>query len=140
MLTASGPSGDVELVPSLTSFQSSNDKILKVAQRKGIFSTGTPGDAIVTGSHLAAKEPATKAFRVCDPAKAKLVFDPASLRVAVNQKAALPLFLVEVEADGKEGTAAGRTGRAGGRLLRRPAQGRAILSAHPHGPASGASL
>ena len=102
VLTASGPGGDVELVPSLTSFKSSNDKVLKVAPRKGIFATGSPGDVIVTGSHLAAKEPAKKAFRVCDPAKVKLVFDPANVRVLVNQKVALPLFLVEMEADGKK--------------------------------------
>ncbi|MGO9109380.1 MAG: Ig domain-containing protein [Thermoguttaceae bacterium] len=102
VLTASGPSGDVELVPSLTSFKGSNNKVLKVAERKGTFGTGTPGDAMVTGSHPAAKDPAKKAFRVCDPAKAKLVFDPASVRVLVNQKAALPLFLVEMEADGKK--------------------------------------
>ena len=57
---------------------------------------------MVTGSHLAAKDPAKKEFRVCDPAKAKLLFDPASVRVPVNQKAALPLFLVEMEADGKK--------------------------------------
>ncbi len=102
VLTASGSGGDVELVPSLTSFTSSNDKVLKVAPRKGTFSTGTPGDANVFGRHLAAKEPAKKAFRVCDPAKAKLVFDPANLRVLVNQRALLPLYLVEMEADGKK--------------------------------------
>ena len=73
-----------------------------IAGKTGLFATGTPGNAMVTGSHLAAKEPAKKEFRVCDPAKAKLVFDPASVRVPVNQKARLPLYLVEMEADGKK--------------------------------------
>jgi hypothetical protein len=102
VLTAAGPSGDVELVPSLTSFKSSNDKVLKISGSNGRFATGTPGDAMVTGSHVAAKEPAKKEFRVCDPARAQLVFDPASLRVPVNENAALRLFLVEMEADGKK--------------------------------------
>jgi len=103
VLTASGPSGDVELVPSLTSFTSSDDKVLKmIPDKTGLFAAGAPGNAMVTGSHLAAKEPAKKEFRVCDPSKAKLLFDPASARVPVNQKAALPLFLVEMEADGKK--------------------------------------
>ncbi len=102
VLTASGPTGDVELVPSLTSFKSSNDKVLKVAEKTGLFATGTVGNAMVTGSHLAAKEPAKKEFRVCDPARMKLAFDPAAVRVPVNEKALLPLYLVEMEADGKK--------------------------------------
>lgn len=94
VLTASGPSGDVELVPSLTVFKSSDDKVLKMIPGKtGLFATGTPGNAMLTGSHLAAKEPAKKEFRVCNPAKAKLVFDPPVVRVPVNQKAALRLML-----------------------------------------------
>jgi hypothetical protein len=102
VLTASSPKGDVELVPSLTSFKSSDDKILKVFEKNGKFAAGTPGNATVVGSHVAAKDPATKDFRVCDPARAKLVFDPASIRIPINTKAALPLYLVEMEADGKK--------------------------------------
>ena len=93
VLTASGPSGDVELVPSLTSFKSSNDKVLNVKEKTGLFATIIPGSAMLTGSHLAAKDAAKKEFRVCDPARAKLLFEPASVRVPINEKAALRLFL-----------------------------------------------
>ena len=103
VLTAYSNKGDVELVPSLAKYQSSDNKILKMLTSvPGLFATGLAGDAVVTGSHPAAKDPAMKKFRVCNPAVAKLIFDPASARVVVNQKAALPLFLVEMEPDGKK--------------------------------------
>ena len=103
VLTASGSGGDVELVPSLIKFTSSDDKVLKlIAGKIGLFATGNAGSAVLTGSHLAAKEPAKKEFRVGDPAKMKLVFKPDNVRVPVNQKAALSLLLVEMEADGKK--------------------------------------
>ena len=60
-----------------------------IPEKTGLFGTVIPGNAMLTGSHLAAKEPAKKEFRVCDPAKAKLMFDPASVRVPVNEKAPL---------------------------------------------------
>ena len=120
MLTASSPAGDVELVPSLTVFKSSDDKVLKVRQT-GLFGTGTPGGATLIGSHLAAKDPAKKEFRVIDPARAKLLFDPAKVSVLVNQKAALPLFLVEMEADGvKEKQRAELLGQGVGYYLAQP--------------------
>jgi hypothetical protein len=102
VLTASSPGGDVDLVPSLTSFKSSADKVLKVAEASGKFATSLAGTATVVGNHPAAKDPAQKEFRVCDPAKAKLLFDPANARLTVNQRAALPLWLVEMEDDGKK--------------------------------------
>ena len=121
VLTASGPSGDVELVPSLTSFKSSNDKVLKVAEKTGLFATGDPGNVMLTGSHLAAKEPAKKEFHVCDPAKMKLAFDPASVRVLVNQKAAMPLFLLEMEEGGtKEKQRAELAGQGVGYYVEKP--------------------
>ena len=70
------PSGDVELIPSLASFKSSKGKVLNVTEKTGQFAAVNPGDAVVTGSHVAAKDPAEKEFRVCDPANAKVVFDP----------------------------------------------------------------
>ena len=126
VLTASGPSGDVELVPSLTAFASSDNKVLKVAKTTGLFAAVAPGNSVVTGSHLAAKDPAKKDFHVCDPGKAKVVFDPPNLRVLVNEKAALPLYLVEMDSDGKKEKQCAAVDRAGGRLLHRPAAGRAI--------------
>ncbi len=100
VLTASSPRGDVELIPSLAKFQSGNEKVLKFAGRPGMFAAVTPGRAAVTGSHIAAKDPATLEFKVCDPAKARLAFDPPSVSVPVNQKADLRLML---EADLDDG-------------------------------------
>jgi hypothetical protein len=99
VLTATNATGDVELVPSLTKFTSSNDKVLKIIREKmGQFATGVVGDANVTASHAAAKEPATLKFHVGDPGKMRLVFDPATLQVPVNQQAALNLYLENTEA------------------------------------------
>ena len=141
VLTASGPSGDVELVPSLTVVQEFQRQGAEgQAEKTGLFATGIPGNATMTGSHLAAKEPAKKEFRVCDPAKAKLLFDPASVRVPVNQKAALAALPGGNGSRREEGETAGRTGRAGGGLLHRPAPGRAVLSADPHRPERGDAL
>ncbi len=101
VLTASSPRGDVELIPSLVKFQSANDKVLQFAGRPGLFAAVTPGRSLVTGSHIAAKAPATLEFQVCDPAKARLVFDPPSVTVPVNQKADLRLMLEAELDDGK---------------------------------------
>ncbi len=88
-------------MPPLAVFKSSDEKVLKMVPKKiGVFAAIVPGNATLIGSHLAAKDPAKKDFRVCDPARAKMLFDPASVRVPVNEKALLRLFLVEMEADG----------------------------------------
>ena len=71
-----------------------------------MFSTVTPGTAVVTGSHIAAKDPATQEFQVCDPAKGAnwRSIRPAS-RVPVNQKADLRLMLeAELDDGGKKDT------------------------------------
>ena len=101
VLTASSPSGDVELIPSLAVFKSANEKVFKFTEKgqSGKFAALSPGHAMVTGSHLAAKTPAMLEFQVCDPTKARLVFDPPSVTVPVNEKAALRLIL---EADLEE--------------------------------------
>ena len=103
VLTASGPRGDVELVPSLAKFASADSKILKFVGRPGMFAAVTPGRSLVTGSHIAAKDPATLEFQVCDPIKARLVFEPPSVTVPVNQKAELRLTLeAELDDGGKK--------------------------------------
>jgi hypothetical protein len=103
VLIASAPRGDVELIPSLAKFESGNGKILKFAGKPGMFAAVSPGRTTVTGSHIAAKEPAKLEFQVCDPAKAKLVFDPPSVIVPVNEKADLKLMLeAELDENGKK--------------------------------------
>jgi hypothetical protein len=105
VLTANSPRGDVELVPSLASFQSGNNKVLKFTNKVGKFAAISPGRSTVTGSHIAAKDPATREFQVCDPAKARLAFDPPSVTVPVNQRADLRLMLeAELDDGGKKET------------------------------------
>ena len=102
VLTGSTPSGDVELIPSLATFTSANDKVLKFNDKKvaGKFGTGTPGRSVVTGSHIAAKDSAKLEFQVCDPSKVKLVFDPPAVTLPINQTAPLRLMLEGQLVDG----------------------------------------
>jgi hypothetical protein len=100
ILSASGPTGDVELVPELAAFKSSDEKTVKIGEKTGSFTAGAVGEATLTASHPAGKDPATRRLKVCDPAKARLVFEPASASVAVNERGVLPLYL-EAEVAGK---------------------------------------
>ena len=104
-LAATCPRGDVELVPEMAAFASADAGVVKVDAKHGDFHAGAPGETTVTGSHAAAKQPATVKLHVYDPAKARLVFDPAAARLAVHEQAALPLFL-EVQDGGKTQRAA----------------------------------
>ena len=138
VLTASSPRGDVELVPSLAKFSSANNKVLKFVGRPGMFAAVTPGRSMVTGSHIAAKDPATLEFQVCDPAKARLVFEPPSVTVPVNQKADLRLMLeAELDDNGKTESCAGRHAGAGHRLLCCPARFDTARSAGSYGLEAG---
>lgn len=100
-LRGRGPHGDVELVPDLATFSSSDDTVLKIAEKTGAFRTAAPGQASVTGNHLAAKEPASRQLKVFDPANARLVFDPPAVRLTVDELARLQLYL---EVDDGTGT------------------------------------
>ena len=106
MLLASSPAGDVELVPELSEFKSSDEKTLKIGKTSGTFVAGALGEATVTAAHKAAKEPVSLKLRVCDPAKARLVFEPATVRLALNEQAMLKLFLEVQDSSGKSERAA----------------------------------
>ena len=103
-LAATCPRGDVELVPEMAKFASSDSGVVKVDAKLGTFQARSPGKTTMTGSHAAAKQPATVGLHVYDPAKARLVFDPAAVRLAVNEQARLPLYL--------EASEGGKTERA----------------------------
>jgi len=92
-LRGRGPGGDVELVPDLATFTSSDESILGVAEKTGAFRTSAPGGVTVTGNHRAAKKPASGELKVFEPADAKLVFDPPSVRLAVDEVTNLQLYL-----------------------------------------------
>jgi hypothetical protein len=102
MLTGSSPAGDVELVPELAAYKSSDVKVLKMKYPNSgqFFTTRQPGEATITASHAAAKDPVSLKLRVYDAAKSRLVFDPAAVKVAVNEQVPVNLML-EVTEGGK---------------------------------------
>ena len=137
VLTASGPGGDVELVPSLTKFKSSDDKVLKmIAGKTGLFATGIAGNAVAdrqpSGGQGAGQEgvPRLRSGQ-----------GEAGLRSGQRSRAGQSEGGAAALAGGnggrrEEGKTAGRVAGAGRRLLRREARGRAVLSADPHRPAA----
>jgi len=100
LLSGTDPHGDVELVPEMATFQSADAKVLKIDEKSGAFRAAAPGESIVTASHAASKQPATVKLSVYDPSKVRMVFDPATVKVAVDEVARLPLYL-EVKDAGK---------------------------------------
>ena len=99
-IIASGPDGDVELVPELAKYETSQVDILAIDEQNGAFNAVAPGPVTVTGSHLGAKDPATLDMKVYDPANATLLFEPATLKLAVDEVAQLKLVLEVL--DGEE--------------------------------------
>ena len=139
VLTASGPSGDVELVPSLTVVQELRRQGAEDDRRKDRavrhrHSGQRHGDRQPPGGQGTGHEGVPRlrsgqgeARRSTRPASACRSIEKATL-------AALP----GGNGSGREqGETAGRTAGAGRGLLHRPAPGRAVLSADPHRPASG---
>ncbi|MBN2477029.1 MAG: hypothetical protein JXB62_20650 [Pirellulales bacterium] len=98
-LTGTSPQGDVDLVPELAEFTSSDSAILKIDEKTGAFRAAGPGDVTVAANHVASTTPASLTLKVFDPAKARLSFAPPSARLTVDEVARLPLYL-EVDDDG----------------------------------------
>ncbi|MDY0168223.1 MAG: hypothetical protein RBS80_16865 [Thermoguttaceae bacterium] len=99
-LAATGPKGDVELVPEMAEFDSSEEKSLAVDKDSGAFRAMAPGTSTVTASHAAAQKPASLDMQVVSPDNARLVFEPERLTLSVGEVAPLRLLL-EVDDDGK---------------------------------------
>ena len=103
-LAATGPKGDVELVPEMADFTSSAVESLtveKTADRAaGAFRAVAPGAATVTASHAAAQKPTSLDMEVYGTADARLVLEPQRLTLSVDEVAPLRLFL-EVDDAGK---------------------------------------
>ncbi len=102
LVTMSGtsPKGDVDLIPELCKFESSDASIIKIEnETTGRFKALATGAATITGTHPASKkEPAKLTLHVYDPDKARLAFDPSSVQLRVNEAAEMQLYL-EVEDD-----------------------------------------
>ena len=93
ILSGTDPDGDVDLVPELATFTSSDPKVLKIDETSGMFRAVTPGKVTVTAEHPAAQESVSLELNVYDPADVRMVFDPSSVRLAVDEVARLPLYL-----------------------------------------------
>ncbi len=94
-LSGTGPRGDVDLVPEMAAFASAKAEVLTIDEKTGAFRAvaASPRKVAVTATHAASKEPARLELRVVDPDRARLVFKPASVRMAVDEVAPLELLL-----------------------------------------------
>ncbi len=99
LLTGTGPRGDVELVPELAAFSSSDAETLGIDAVSGEYQALKPGGVSLSASHPAAEKPAGRDLTVIDPEAATLAFDPASLDLAVEETAPLRLFLQHRKGD-----------------------------------------
>ncbi len=117
-LAATSSAGDVELVPELSQFASSDTKVLSIGETSGAFRAMAPGAVDVTGSHAAATDDVRRSLSVYDPADARLIFDPNAVRLAVDEIGRLPLYL-EVQ-DAGQTKRAELVGPEVGYLIERP--------------------
>ncbi|MHB8897414.1 MAG: hypothetical protein ACYC6Y_01565 [Thermoguttaceae bacterium] len=88
-----GPRGYVELVPELAQFNSNSPDVAAPEGNLGAFLAAAPGQATMTVTHPAAREPAALDLVVLDPAKSRLVLEPASVQAAVHEAATVRLYL-----------------------------------------------
>ncbi len=93
LLDGVGPRGDVELVPELAEFTSSAADVVSAEGHLGRFLAKTPGEASIQASHPAAAEPGNIDLIVVEPAKARLVLEPSSVAMAIDEAAGMRLFL-----------------------------------------------
>ncbi len=99
LLSATSPKGDVELVPEMAQYTSSDPTVLKIDEKTGAFLASAPGQVTITCNHAAATQSAELTLKVYDPADVQLLFEPASLRIAIDEVAPLQLFLEARDGD-----------------------------------------
>jgi len=105
-LSATSPQGEVELVPDLAEYRSSDPAVLKIDERTGAFRAAAPGEVTITASHPAGGGSATVKLAVSQPPAEDR---PEAVRILTDQDqpvrfpvgAAFDDFHVEAEyADG----------------------------------------
>jgi uncharacterized protein YjdB len=94
-VTAVGPAGRTELPPGSFEAASSNAAALTVDPQTGLLTAVAPGEATLTVSQPAANLQATAVFRVADPARTTLRFEPSRLVLGVDHLAPVQLLLRE---------------------------------------------
>ncbi len=93
LLDGVGPRGDVELVPELAEFTSSATDVVAAQGNLGRFRAEAAGEATMNATHPAALEPTELGLIVVDPGKARIVFEPDSARLAIDEAAPVRLYL-----------------------------------------------
>jgi hypothetical protein len=83
-LTGMTSHGEVELVPDLASFKSSEAKVVAINGKSGAYRAIAPGEATVTATHATAKEPASLKFTVTKP-KELLGDQPTVVKILSDQ-------------------------------------------------------
>lgn len=101
-LAAANAQGAVPLAAEQAKYTSSKPAVLEIDPTTGAYRAVAAGEATVTAQHPAAGEGSTAelAFRVVEPAQARLEFRPAAIRLAVGTQQ--PVDLVLVTGDGRE--------------------------------------
>lgn len=104
ILTGKTAQGDVELVPNVGKYASSNAEVVAVAgENKGAYKAVTAGTATLTAEHPASENPASVDLRVVHPRNARLYWQPTDVQVAVGEVAPLELMLEGRNPDAGEG-------------------------------------
>ena len=95
ILTGYSPTlGDVELVPDIAEYKSSDDKILKPNNPKSdVYMAILPGKAALSAKHIAADKPAAVDLSVVAGRDATLRWEKDSVKLAVDQAVENKLYL-----------------------------------------------
>ena len=95
ILTGYSPTlGDVELVPDIAEYKSSDEKIIKPNNPKSdIYNAIIPGKAALSAKHIAADKPAAADLTVVAGRDAKLRWEKDSVKLAVDQSVENRLYL-----------------------------------------------
>lgn len=92
--TAAVENGAPDVSVEGVSFETSDPKVLTVDPRSGAYQAAAAGRVTVTAKHPKAKSPAKRAVEVLPPEKADLVFRPAEIKLTVDGRQPLELYLV----------------------------------------------
>ncbi len=94
LLVGRTPQGDVELVPGIGKFESQGTDVIGIMNEKaGVYKAVNPGVAAISATHPAAENPATQMLRVVHGRNARMFWEPADTRLAVDEVVPFRLML-----------------------------------------------
>ncbi|MDO4573674.1 MAG: hypothetical protein Q4D98_00505 [Planctomycetia bacterium] len=104
ILTGKTVHGDVELVPNVGKFSTSQADVVAVTgENSGSYKAVAAGAASLSATHPAAEQPASVDLRVVHPRNARLYWEPSEVNVAVGEIAPFQLMLEGTNPDAAEG-------------------------------------